>query len=1054
MNLVFLATAWGPRHGGINAFNMDLMIGIATIISTNDQLICIVPHASQPEIADARENNINLIHLNRSDQDSTFSPDWIEDILYRLQSLKIDFWVGHDVYTGEVAILCAKATNSKSTLIHHMAYLQYHGVKQKDAFSTVQKHDKQKEIFQQSDIVFAVGPLLKESAEGFGVHPIQLIPGFPNYSFSSHASQPFVAVMSGRVNKDDDVIKQGRLAVAALSKAILNCETTQPNVLASSLMYVIGLSSQEEDAFKLKILAEKYARRIVNILPLPFSENRNDIFKRLDEASLAFMPSWHEGFGLAGWEAIGAGVPLILGIRSGLYKLIAAELGGPGTGCLNVLDIRGSSGEENFSEDDLNNACSSVLSVAQNLHQRRKDAIFLRNLLIERLGCRWTDTAITFLKGIKYEIPDRLTPLLETGSPRGTGKEHDHNKNELGSNGFISAHLKSLENAFLNESLIPWAQGGIGAFKVIWPNLIVPVPLRDHKYQSTTSLQDWMSSYSTLPNSVIIGAAGSGKSVALRYIFMSLSDTFKNKFSGPIPVYLHASELVHKEDEVKKAIARLVSGEKNAVFLVDGLDEVAVKDGLEIVSKWRKLFERNGRWIFAMRDGFFYSHYKHLKEFDVSIDSLFEILPWQPSQSRAFLGAYLGKTGRNDINPNAIEKLFRNCEFKEFVSNPFQLTLLLFLLTQEGDFDIETPNRFVLYTEFYRHWIAREGHRNQHPEWAAFAERIASAHEHLAVDAYTSRTKRSFAQVYQSISLDPDLRKDPAFLDLLVDKHSAVTLHTTKAGFFHQSILEYFIAKSVVSSLLSHGEIPNIISEEFNLDINSFLRGAFAHLEPNELSLAANRAYFLYNILLSREKNARKRRKTKDAVSNKRSIGAFRAREQLVYLLGRMPDSRSSAAVAEIYKKEPHPLIRRAAALGAILHGNFIIEEEYLNGLQENPDNDILNRSVQLVYFGDVDQSIFEFSDDGSFSWARTRKQTFDRLSHNDKRAIALRWWDLATLRSFFVSRSSFNDLSEKEADILRSIADTLDIRHDPRAKKIQAIVLELLSISKAGDST
>jgi glycosyltransferase involved in cell wall biosynthesis len=51
---------------------------------------------------------------------------------------------------------------------------------------------------------------------------------------------------------------------------------------------------------------------VVNLHALPYTDDRQQLYSELSRASVALMPSWHEGFGLVAWEAIAAGVPLIV----------------------------------------------------------------------------------------------------------------------------------------------------------------------------------------------------------------------------------------------------------------------------------------------------------------------------------------------------------------------------------------------------------------------------------------------------------------------------------------------------------------------------------------------------------------------------------------------------------------------------------------------------------------------------------------------------------------------------------------------------------------------
>lgn len=75
---------------------------------------------------------------------------------------------------------------------------------------------------------------------------------------------------------------------------------------------------------------------------------------------VALMPSWHEGFGLVGWEAISARVPIIVSKNSGLYELLDDD--GLASSVYSI-DVHGSrTGEPNAT--DIANVSGALLNIA------------------------------------------------------------------------------------------------------------------------------------------------------------------------------------------------------------------------------------------------------------------------------------------------------------------------------------------------------------------------------------------------------------------------------------------------------------------------------------------------------------------------------------------------------------------------------------------------------------------------------------------------------------------------------------------------------------------
>jgi tetratricopeptide (TPR) repeat protein len=104
----------------------------------------------------------------------------------------------------------------------------------------------------------------------------------------------------------------------------------------------------------------------------------------LKGASVALMPSWHEGFGLVAWEAIAAGVPLIVGKSSGVYRFLEEEYPGAEVGYVYPIDVRGATTPPYFREEDLKETVAALKEIANNPSQARKKAGWLKTLLSDR----------------------------------------------------------------------------------------------------------------------------------------------------------------------------------------------------------------------------------------------------------------------------------------------------------------------------------------------------------------------------------------------------------------------------------------------------------------------------------------------------------------------------------------------------------------------------------------------------------------------------------------------------------------------------------------------
>jgi glycosyltransferase involved in cell wall biosynthesis/tetratricopeptide (TPR) repeat protein len=398
--LVAFATGWGSKFGGINSFNTDFLSAFGVAYHHSVQVICIVASATPEEIEDARNTHVWLVPLPYPPQDKVLSEEHAQVGISELHSLNINFnpvetvWLGHDRFSGAAAIEAAKKAGGRSALIHHMSYDHYESYAE-NSKTADDKKQEQKILFNQADLVLAVGPLLKQALMDLlsEPKPIQmLIPGLAEIG-SRLAPETFTAFLSGRLSDNAARIKQGHLGIAAFAKAHREArEQDMPDSLCKQPKLVLrgvdfeaqltlSTSEQEVDPeTDLKRFAEKYAGSVINLQVLPYTQDRQRLYADLRSASVALMPSWHEGFGLVAWEAIAAGVPLIISKNSGVYRLLDED---PriGTGDVYPIDVLGSVDSPFFQPEALQAMVTQLKTIAKDPSKARERASHLRALL-------------------------------------------------------------------------------------------------------------------------------------------------------------------------------------------------------------------------------------------------------------------------------------------------------------------------------------------------------------------------------------------------------------------------------------------------------------------------------------------------------------------------------------------------------------------------------------------------------------------------------------------------------------------------------------------------
>jgi glycosyltransferase involved in cell wall biosynthesis len=391
--LISIATHWGSRFGGINSFNADLLSALGLIHTPETRIVCVTLDGNADQIADAIKNHVYLRHLNRPN-DSGFSPSLLPELIAVLENAGCPLngdtvWIGHDIITGPIAIDAAEQTGGKVALIHHMSYADYEAYAE-TAPEAAAKEQRQRELFSRADALFAVGPLLRDSLQDLQSQPvIMLIPGLAEIT-TAQTPNTFTGFLSGRIGKDTNRIKQAHLGIAGFAEAIrrAHSDAALPDGLRSDhnpTLKVYGLnveSGTNADGagaeLELKAFSERYAKRVINLRALSFTSNRKTLFDELRRSTLALMPSWHEGFGLVAWEAIAAGVPLVVSQKSGVYRFLKEWKLGLFLQSIYSIDIRGTNVEPFFLPEDLRDVADAIVAIAKNPPEARTRAAQLR----------------------------------------------------------------------------------------------------------------------------------------------------------------------------------------------------------------------------------------------------------------------------------------------------------------------------------------------------------------------------------------------------------------------------------------------------------------------------------------------------------------------------------------------------------------------------------------------------------------------------------------------------------------------------------------------------
>ncbi|MBR8333800.1 radical SAM protein [Burkholderia ambifaria] len=419
--VVLLATRWGSELGGLNVFNRGLAEGMTQALPKGSKTICYVNQLSAdvPLPAGAIELLEHKVFTGS---------ELASDIAARCKGLESGtlqgvLVVGHDTITGQAAIDCANKLRMdlgdeidvKSAVIGHMDYSAYAFMKNLSLEEVAERSAKQRGVIAAADCAFAVGPLLQRnfasarSSKHRPRSPVRpLVPGVDKVKLQTHNPRVDLQIfISGRLNREDDPIKNSVLAVHALAAAYAEGRKSNPTVwLGRGQLFAWGVDPNSDQAVieQLKAIGSRDAAFVLHAEP--FSDDQAALRQRLAACHVALMPSWHEGFGLSGWEALCAGVPLVCSRQSGLAMLLdelKQQFPEVPFKSVEFVNIGGSTAAGIPEEEDIKKFADVLLDMTSDLAARKQAAIDLASLLKREFS--WKRCASDLLEGTGWNFP-------------------------------------------------------------------------------------------------------------------------------------------------------------------------------------------------------------------------------------------------------------------------------------------------------------------------------------------------------------------------------------------------------------------------------------------------------------------------------------------------------------------------------------------------------------------------------------------------------------------------------------------------------------------------
>jgi glycosyltransferase involved in cell wall biosynthesis len=326
---LLVADEWRSGKGGLSTLNRELAIALT---SAGYETAVFVPETTDADLRAASAHGVSLVTPARisglSDREALLlrpvfaEKDWAPDVI-----------VGHGRSLGPYAAAQQQQFFPHARRIHfvHTDAESLESAKETlGGESLMTRADSRRtleiDLARSADLVAGIGPLLTESIRDDLLGPgrrasvVPFIPGLRSTFDAASARHP----VKNRVlfiGRADDFSSKGiDIAAEALLRVV---DTWPPDRPHHPVLVVRGVPEDASNEVKANLDAIFEGR--VEYRLRPYADSEAAVVADLAQARVTIMPSRHEGFGLAAFEAIATGIPVLIGRASGLAQLLLEE---------------------------------------------------------------------------------------------------------------------------------------------------------------------------------------------------------------------------------------------------------------------------------------------------------------------------------------------------------------------------------------------------------------------------------------------------------------------------------------------------------------------------------------------------------------------------------------------------------------------------------------------------------------------------------------------------------------------------------------------------------
>ena len=324
LKVTLLGSEWTSSAGGLSTLNRELAIHLSQHPEVEVSLL--VPEGACRD-EDKREAKSYGVTVVDAKERPGYEPlAWLS---FPPRNLRIHVVVGHGVKLGRQGQVIrdnsTRFPNCKWVQVVHTApedLSRYRGYTFPISKGE-KKHQVEVNLCKMADLVVPVGPTLEDfyssylrqskgNQDIFTITPGLFDREFGDLKQSPNESGEFKVLLCGRGDDEDFELKGYNIGVEAFTHHLLKSNPYH--------LIFVGASEGKQEEVREKLLQCGIAEEQLTVRKLV--QNREKMKDLLNEVDLAIMPSRSEGFGLVALEALSAGLPILVGSKSGFARAL------------------------------------------------------------------------------------------------------------------------------------------------------------------------------------------------------------------------------------------------------------------------------------------------------------------------------------------------------------------------------------------------------------------------------------------------------------------------------------------------------------------------------------------------------------------------------------------------------------------------------------------------------------------------------------------------------------------------------------------------------------